>query len=204
MNRKDKRPPPDRPPDNLPGGPPDGPPDNYAAFIERMDRAAARLSSRLRSVIRALGAVSLLLEEYQGASLKWERRRARTAMELDRCTGDVEMYTALGELHDTAVKMVALHHGQTSRITEKLHQLQDQRDAIHHSLGELEAGVAKLKASRAASRDRRRLKSALYELSGANGAGASAPDRELLSDLREAREAVVLAEALMEVKGPRP
>ncbi|MET3904545.1 hypothetical protein [Paenarthrobacter sp. 4246] len=180
------------------------PPDNYAAFIERLDDAAARLKTRLRSVIRALGAVSLLVEKYQGASLKWEQRRTRVALELDRWTGEPETYTALRELHATAVKMVALHHAQTARITEKLHLLQDHRDAIHQSLGELEAGRAKLKASRAASQDRHNLKSALYELAGASGAGATTPDPGLLSDLRQARQAVVLAEALMEVKGPRP
>ncbi|MGO4146503.1 hypothetical protein AB4Y77_15605 [Paenarthrobacter sp. YAF11_1] len=179
-------------------------PDNYAAFIERMDDAAARLNTRLRSVIKALAAVSLLVEKYQAASLKWEQRRTRVALELDRWTGGPETYAALGELHDTAVKMVALHHSQTARITAKLHLLQDHRDAIQKSLGELEAGRARLVASRAVSQDRHNLKSALYELAGANGAGAATPDHGLLSDLRQAREAVVMAEALMEVKGSRP
>ena len=180
------------------------PPDNYPAFIERVDDATVRLKTRLRSVIQALGAVSLLVEKYQGASLKWEQRRARVALERDRCAGEPETYAALRELHDTAVKMVGLHHAQTARITEKLHLLQDHRDAIHKALAELEAGRAKLVASRAVSQDRRKLKSALYELAGANGAAATTPDPGLLSDLRQAREAVVLAEALMEVKGPRP
>ncbi|WP_155854172.1 hypothetical protein [Paenarthrobacter nicotinovorans] len=187
-----------RPPDNA------SPPDNYAAFIQRLDDAAAHLGSRLRSVLQALGAVSVLLEKYQAASLKWEHRRARVSMELDRHTGGPEKCAALGELHDTAVKMVALHHAQTTRINERMHQLRGRRDAIQKSLAELETAAAKLKASRAVQQDRHNLNTVLYELAGAKGGGASIPDHGLLNDLKQAREAVILAEALMEVKGDQP
>ncbi|WP_159706324.1 hypothetical protein [Arthrobacter sp. 18067] len=179
------------------------PPDNYAAFLERLDDAAASLTTRLRSVDKALTAVTLLLEKYQSASLKWEQRRARVSEELDRHAGGPETYAALGELHDTAVKMVTLHHSQTLRIAEKLHLMQGQRDAIQQSLGELGASRTTLKTSRRLSQDRHNLNRALYELAGPRGSAKAAPDPGLISDLRRAREAVILAEALMEVKGPR-
>jgi hypothetical protein len=41
----------------------------------------------------------------------------------------------------------------------------------------------------------------LSELAGSTGAAATIPDLGLHRDLKEAREAVILAEALMEVKG---
>ncbi|MCT9869826.1 hypothetical protein [Paenarthrobacter aurescens] len=179
------------------------PQDNYEAFLERLNDATTRLTTRLRSVDKALTAVSSLVEKYQSASLKWEQRRARVSEELDHHAGGPETYAVLGELHDTAVKMVTLHHAQTLRIKEQVHFLQGQCNAIRQSLVELRASSAALNASRRLSKDRHNLNRALYELAGARGAAESTPDPGLLNDLRQAREAVVLAEALMEVKGPR-
>ncbi|UVJ40373.1 hypothetical protein [Arthrobacter sp. CJ23] len=51
------------------------------------------------------------------------------------------------------------------------------------------------------SQDRENLNRAFSELSGAAGATVTIADLGLGRDLKEAREAVILAEALMEVKG---
>lgn len=176
------------------------PADNYAAFISRLDAAASNLTKRAKAVDRALSSVSLLLENYQVSLRKWEQRRARVSAELDRYSGEPQAYATLGELHDTAVKMVSLHRTQTLRIAEKLAALQTQRHAVGESLLELEASKAKLASARRLSRDRENLNRVVYELAGQGGT-ATTPDLGLHSDLREARQAVILAEALMEVKG---
>jgi hypothetical protein len=51
------------------------------------------------------------------------------------------------------------------------------------------------------SQDREKLSSIFSALAGSTVAVSALPDTGLLSDLREAREAVILAEALMELKG---
>jgi hypothetical protein len=51
------------------------------------------------------------------------------------------------------------------------------------------------------SQDREKLSSIFSEIAGSTAATGAIPDMGLLGDLKEAREAIILAEALMEVKG---
>lgn len=176
------------------------PADNYAAFILRLEAAASNLGKRAKAVDKAVSSVSLLLEKYQVALLGWERRRARVSEELDRYSGEPQTYATLAELHDTAVKMVSTRRTQALRIAEKLRRLQAQREAVGQSLRELEASRAKLTSARRLSRDRENLNRVIYQLAGPRS-GPTTPDQGLRNDLREARQAVILAEALMEVKG---
>lgn len=176
-------------------------PDNYAAFLARLDAATASLSTRARALDKALPAISLLLGRYQRALRGWERRLVRVNEELTRHSGEPQTLAALGELQRTAVQMGSMHSSQVLRLTEKLSLMQGRRDAIGRSLLELEASRAKLDASRRLSKDRENLSRALYELAGTGGGVAKIPDLGLRNDLKEAREAVILAEALLEVKG---
>ena len=175
-------------------------PDNYAAFLARLDAATTSLSTRARALDKALPAISLLLGRYQRALRGWERRLVRVNEELARHSGEPQR-SALGELQRTAVQMGSMHSAQVLRLTEKLSLMQGRRDAISRSLLELEASRAKLDASRRLSKDRENLSRALYELAGTGGGVAKIPDLGLRNDLKEAREAVILAEALLEVKG---
>jgi len=177
------------------------PPDNYAAFLSRLDTATTSLSARARSLDKALTAVSLLLEPYQSAVRQWERRRVHVSEQLARHSGTPQTYTALSELHDMAAKMESMLRNRAQRVTEKMSVMQGHRDAIETSLRELEMSRAKLKLSRRLAQDRENLSRAFSELAGSTGAAATIPDPGLRSDLKEAREAVILAEALMEVKG---
>ena len=176
-------------------------PDNYAAFLARLDAATASLSTRARALDKALPAISLLLGRYQRALRGWERRLVRINEELARHSGKPQTSAALGELQRTAVQMGSMHSAQVLRLTEKLSLMQGRRDAISRSLLELEASRAKLDASRRLSKDRENLSRALYERAGTGGGVAKIPDLGLRNDLKEAREAVILAEALLEVKG---
>jgi hypothetical protein len=152
-------------------------------------------------VDKAMKAVSLLLVPYESAVRKWEQRRVGVSEQLAGHSGTPQTLTALRELHDTAAKMESMLRDRTVRLKEKLSLMQRRRDAIDNSLLELELSRTKLNSSRMLSYDRENLSRAFSELAGSTGAAATIPDLGLRSDLKEAREAVILAEALMEVKG---
>jgi hypothetical protein len=177
------------------------PPDSYAAFLERLDAATASLNTRARSLDKALTAVSLLLGPYQSAVRKWERRRVYVSEQLARHPVTPQADTALSELHDMAVKMESMFRDRAVRVAEKISVMQGRREAIDKSLLELEVSRVKLNSSRMLSQERENLNRAFYELAGSAGAAVTIPDQGLRSDLKEARAAVILAEALMEVKG---
>lgn len=177
------------------------PHDSYAAFLARLDAATASLSARAASLDKALKAVSLLVDPYHSAVRKWERRRTHVAERLARLTGTPRTHTALSELHDMAVRMESMLRVRALRVTEKLAIMQGRRDAIDKSLLELEVSRVKLNSSRMLSQDRENLSRVFSELAGSAGAAPTIPDLGLRRDLKEAREAVILAEALMEVKG---
>lgn len=183
-------------------GPKNIPPhDSYAAFLGRLDAATASLSTRAGALDNALAAVSLLLGPYQSAVRKWERRRVHVGEQLARHSGTPQTYKALSELHDMAVKMESMFRDRTLRVAETISVMQGRREAIDKSLLELEVSRVKLNSSRMLSQDRANLSRAFSELAGSAGSAALIPDLGLRSDLKEAREAVILAEALMEVKG---
>lgn len=175
--------------------------DNYDAFLARLDAATTSLSTRAASLERALAAVTLLLGPYESAVRNWERRRLHVSGQLARHSGSQQSRTALGELHDVAVNMEAMFRDRAQRIRDKLSVMQGRREAIDKSLLELELSRVKLTSSRLLSEDREKLSAVFSALAGPTVATSALPDRGLLSDLKEARRAVILAEALMEVKG---
>lgn len=187
----------------------DPPPDSYAAFLARLDAATANLITRAASLDNALKAVSLLVGPYTVALRKWERRRIHVGEQLTLLSGtpsgasygSTQTYTALSELHETAQKMESMLRARILHLTEKLAVMQGRREAIDKSLLELEVSRAKLHSSRMLSQDRDNLSRAFSELAGPTRAAAVVPDLGLHSDLKEARQAVILAEALMELKG---
>jgi hypothetical protein len=97
--------------------------------------------------------------------------------------------------------MESMLRGRVQRVTEKLAVMQGRREAIDKSLLELELSRIKLTSSRMLSQDREKLSSIFSEIAGSTAATGAIPDMGLLGDLKEAREAIILAEALMEVKG---
>jgi hypothetical protein len=175
--------------------------DNYDSFLARLDAATTSLGTRAASLEKALAAVTLLLGPYESAVGNWERRRLHVSGQLARHTGSPQSFTALGELHDVAVNMEAMFRDRAQRLRDKLSVMQGRRDAIGKSLQELELSRVKLTSSRSHSEDRERLSAVFAAFAGPAVATSALPDRGLLEDLREARKAIVLAEALMEVKG---
>lgn len=175
--------------------------DNYDSFMARLEAATTSLSARARALDKAVAAVSLLLEPYESAVMNWERRRLHVSGQLAGHSGSPQSYSALSELYDVAVNMEAMFRDRAQRIIEKLAVMQGRREDIDKALLELELSTLKLNSSRMLSRDREKLSAVFSALAGSTVAASALPDRGLLSDLKEAREAVKLAEALMEVKG---
>ena len=177
------------------------PPDNYDAFLSRLDAATSSLNARAAAVDKGLVAVSLLVGPFESGVQSWADRRRYVSGQLAAHAGSPQRYTALSELHDVAVKMEAMFRGRLRHVQEKLAAMQDRREAIHRSLLELELSRKKLESSRLLSQDREKLGTIFSSLAGSAVAVSALPDTGLLGDLREAREAIILAEALMELKG---
>lgn len=178
------------------------PRDNYAEFLERLDAAAASLTKRRESQDRTLEIVDLLYKQnYTGLRL-WEDRRAKVEEFLSRCTADSGRARTLGELRDIASKMEPMFRTRTARARHRLAVLRGRREEITNSLAELERSKIKLTSARMLAQQHENLSKAVADLAGTpDGATAVLPDVGLREDLKHAREAVILAEALMEVKG---
>jgi predicted nucleic acid-binding Zn-ribbon protein len=177
------------------------PSDNYDAFLSRLDAATSSLNARAAALDKGLAAVSLLVGPFESGVRNWEERRHYVSGQLARHAGTPQSYTALSELRDVAVKMESMIRGRLRNVQEKLAVMQDRREAIHASLLELELSRKKLQSSRLLSQDREKLSTIFASLAGSTVAVSALPDTGLLGDLREAREAIILAEALMELKG---
>ncbi|WP_461163609.1 hypothetical protein [Arthrobacter sp. R4-81] len=176
--------------------------DNYEGFIERLDSATANLERRRDLLDRSLDVVQVLFKQNITGLQLWSQRRGRVSDLLDSYGGKPAGYRALGELNDAAVKMETLFRNRTRRIDEHMAVIRERSNIIDNSLGELEKSRAKLHSSRIVSQDRENLNKAIAELSGTpDRAISSVPDAGLRDALQEARQAIILAEALLEVKG---
>lgn len=179
--------------------------DNYDGFIERLDSATANLERRRDLLDKSLDIVQVLYKQNNTGLELWSQRRGRVSDSLDRYSGKPAGYRALSELNDAAVRMETLFRNRTRRIDEHIAVIRERSNVIDKSLAELEKSRAKLHSSRIVSQDRENLNKAIAELSGTpDRAIAAVPDAGLRDALQEAREAIILAEALLEVKGIQP
>lgn len=179
--------------------------DNYEGFIERLDSATANLERRRDLLDRSLDIVLVLFRQNITGLQLWSQRRVLVTDQQDRHTGQAAGYRALSELNDAAVRMEILFRNRTRRIDEHIAVIRERTNVIDKSLVELEKSRAKLHSSRIVSQDRENLNKAIAELSGTPDRAISAvPDAGLRDALQEAREAIIMAEALLEVKGIQP
>ncbi|MFC9351601.1 hypothetical protein [Arthrobacter sp. NPDC057013] len=178
--------------------------DNYAEFIARLDAAAGKLTPRRDALATALGAAELLLAQNQTGLGLWGQRLSLISQLLARHGGadEARRYSTLRELQDVAAKMERMFSSRTQRIRDVCHSIRERRDQINTSLFELEKSRVKLTSSRMLALERENLRKVADDLSlSPEGTGLGFPDPDLRESLREAREAIILAEALLEVKG---
>lgn len=178
--------------------------DNYADFIARLDAAAGKLTPRRDALSTALGAAELLFSQNQTGLELWGQRLSLISQLLAKhtATNEARRYSTLLELHDIAAKMERMFTSRTQRVQAVCHSIRARRDQINTALFELEKSRVKLASSRMLAQDRENLRRAADDLSpdpGSNDLGF--PDPGVRESLREAREAITMAEALLEVKG---
>ena len=178
------------------------PKDNYAQFIEQLDAASRNLTDRREPLTRTLEILDVLLRQNTLGLKLWEERRIKVGRLVDKEDKSADKRLALSELHEVSLRMESMFLNRTQRVREKQASLQGRLDEISKSLLELDRSRLKLTSSRTLSRERESLNKALADLAGVpHGATTGSADPGLRTDLNEARRAIVLAEALLEVKG---
>ena len=178
--------------------------DNYGQFIGRLDTAAGKLMPRRDALSKALEAAELLFHQNYAGSELWGQRLSHVSQLLDRQAANhpAQANSTLGDLHDVSVKMQRLFGSRTQRVQQVCNMIRVRQEQINTSLLELEKSRAKLAASRMLAQERARLNKVAADLSmGTENIRLGFPDPGLQENLREAGEAIILAEALLEVKG---
>lgn len=178
--------------------------DNYEEFIGRLDAASAKLTVRRDSLDTTLEILTMLFRQNNAGLQLWKDRLIRCEALLAGSVKIPEREAALIELHEIALKMEPLFRNRTQRIDERLTVVRARRDEINKSLAGLEKSRMKLTSSRMLAQERENLSRAVGELVGTPDAAAVVnPDPGLRSDLQDARHAIILAEAILEVKRDR-
>lgn len=176
--------------------------DNYKQFIEQLDTASRNLRARQDSLGRTLEIAGMLFNQNELGLKLWEERRTKLEKLISKQDSPPQKADSLRELHEVAVRVESLFQLRTERIREKQFMVASSFDEIKRSLVDLDRSKLKLHSSRMVSRDHENLNRVAADLSGAaQCATPSSSDPSLREDLNEARRAIVLAEALLELKG---
>jgi hypothetical protein len=175
--------------------------DNYEAFIGRLDAASAKLTVRRDTLNKTLEILALLFMQNDTGLRFWKKRLGQCDVLLADAAGKPGRSAALIELHEIALKMEPLFRNRAQRVDVRLAVIRGRCDEINRSLNGLEKSKIKLTSSRMLSQERENLSRAIGELSGTADAAAMVnPDPGLSRDLQDARQAIILAEALLEAK----
>jgi hypothetical protein len=171
--------------------------DNYTEFLQRLDTAEASLKTRQDKLNNALWAARTASKQNQYGFDEWTQRHTRLEALLAKKDS-----AGLKDLHGVSANMKAVFQGRSERINARLAAVQGKVDEINGSLHRLELSKQKLTSSRELAGERAKLSEAMLGVAGtAEGIAVATPDGGLQDDLKTAREAVVMAEALLEVKG---
>lgn len=174
--------------------------DNYGEFLQRLDTAAASLKTRQTKLSYILWAVDTAADQNQHGFDEWTKRHAH--LETLLAGGGTAGSAGLNDLHGVSVNMKTVFQGRLERINARRAAVQAKVDQVNGSLHNLELSKQKLTSSRELAGERARLSEAMLGLAGtAEGVAVATPDGGLQDDLKTAREAVMMAEALLEVKG---
>lgn len=174
--------------------------DNYAEFLQRLDAAAGSLQKRHDDLVIVRSVVtSALLDNRHGAT-QWTRRQEQVEILLRSKQGPER--PSLRDLQSVAAKMESLFNARTDLVNGRLAAIQMRIEEISKPLRDLRLSKEKLTRSRRVAEERENLNRAMLDLAGtAECQSVSTPDWGLREDLQSAREAVLLAEALLELKG---
>ena len=175
--------------------------DNYAQFIARLETATKNLTDRRDSLNKSLAVLVQLRDQNKAGLKSWSERRTSTSKLLAQKSG-AHNVESLNDLLEVALRMEPMFRNRTDRIDQRVALLRERSNELTRSLLELEQSKLKLDASRMLAQERTNLSRALADLAGTpEGPVGAVQDTGPLDDLKKAREAIVLAEALLEVKG---
>jgi hypothetical protein len=175
--------------------------DNYADFLARLDTATASLIGRRESIGATIDIITRLNKHNKTGLELWAQRRSDVEKLLTQQCENQEFHDTRIELQTVALKMESMFRDRTQRLDAKILSSRGHYDEIKKSLFELEKSKVKLHSSRMLSQERAHLNNAPNPSEEIDEIPSIIPDSGLREDLREAREAVILAEALIEVKG---
>jgi hypothetical protein len=176
--------------------------DNYRQFLEQLDTASRNLRARQDSLGRTLQGAGMLFKQNELGLKLWEERRTRLEKLVSKQNLPPKKADSLRELYEVALRMESMFQLRVERIREKQFMVATSFDEIDKSLVDLDRNKLKLHSSRMLSRDHENLNRIAADLSGtAQWAAPSSSDPGLREDLNEARRAIALAEALLELKG---
>jgi hypothetical protein len=174
--------------------------DNYAEFLQRLDNAAASLKKRHKKRSAALAVVSIAADQNKFGYHQWSLRRQRLSVLF--AGEDNTTAPALADLYAISDNMIIVFQARAEQVSARMAAVQVRVDEINSSLNTLEMSKQKLTSSRRVAEERANLTRAVLGLAGtAEGVATVTPDGGLRDELRSAREAVLLAEALLELKG---
>jgi hypothetical protein len=173
--------------------------DNYAEFLHRLDAAAKSLKERREALGRARAVVSAALQDNDRGYQQWTRRLVQVEkLQAGNATG---RQAGLQELQTVATNMQSMFRTRCERVGARLTAVDVRIREVDGPLHDLDVSKVRLTTSRRVAEEREKLGQTMQNLAGTTeGADTVVPDAGLRDDLRRAREAVVLAEALLELK----
>ncbi|MBG6225943.1 hypothetical protein IWX63_002526 [Arthrobacter sp. CAN_A2] len=143
---------------------------------------------------------AVLAQNSDGLTL-WTQRRTRTDALLAKHATNSETQRTLTELRGVASTMEPMFRTRTERLGERVAVVRRRSDEIEESLNDLARSKLKLETSRMLSRERENLRKAMTDVSGTLEQPVAADiDPGVREDLNATHEAIILAEALLEVK----
>lgn len=172
--------------------------DNYAVFMDRLENAIVTLRGKRALVDLAAPLVAELYRENQVGHQGWVDRRREVEAAIDEYRGDTTGYELLADLLRDATTLERTFEERTRRLEGKRRMIEDRHKDLDASLMELEQSKAKLDLSRMLTQDRSALSRTMSQDRSVMGTAVTGG---IDAELESAREAVFLAEALVEVKG---
>lgn len=176
--------------------------DSYSAFMKRLETAIFTLREKRALIDLTKPLVAALHGDNQVGYEGWVNRRRLIEDAIDQYQGSPKGYETLAALLRDAKTLERTFEERANRVQKKLRLIEEQQNQIDASIMDLEQSQAKLELSRMLTQERNALNKTIATLDGgATRTAATVGGAALGAEIRSAREAVFLAEALLEIKG---
>lgn len=176
------------------------PVDNHEAFKKRLTSASHDLKKRQENLSRYICVLEFLLEQNREALWNWSQQHKYAHDIQQAYTGGAEGYQIIGDLVTTASRMKSLFGKRVNVLNEKHMAVEANSDVVAKAIADLDASYTKLGLSKMLQDGKAKLLATESALNGSiSPVEANSP--VMSQELHAAREAVAMAEALLELKG---